>query len=153
MTRCDIDIGFRVVSSDAAAHALLDLAGHGQEGLLDVAGVLGRRLEEGDAEAVGEFLGGVSVPSTSPSHGGCGCGTYLSDCVLDDLLIRHIALVSYEQLVDALGGVPVDLLQPLLDVVEAIHVGNVIDDANAVGAAVVGRCDGAETFLAGRVPL
>jgi hypothetical protein len=39
-----------------AAHALLDLAGHGQEGLLDVAGVLGRRLEEGDAQAVGEFL-------------------------------------------------------------------------------------------------
>lgn len=52
----DVNVGFRVVSGDAATHALLDLAGHGQEGLLDVAGVLGRRLEEGDAEAVGEFL-------------------------------------------------------------------------------------------------
>lgn len=39
------------------AHALLDLTGHGQESLLDVAGVLGRGLEEGDTQAVGEFLG------------------------------------------------------------------------------------------------
>ena len=43
---------------------------------------------------------------------------YLCHCVLDDLLIRHIGLVAYEKLVDALGGVSVDLLQPLLDVVE-----------------------------------
>lgn len=38
------------------AHALLDLAGHGKEGLLDVGGVLGRGLEEGNAQAVGELL-------------------------------------------------------------------------------------------------
>jgi hypothetical protein len=57
LTGSDVDVGFRVVSSDAAAHALLNLAGHGQEGLLDVASVLGRSLEEGDAERVGEFLG------------------------------------------------------------------------------------------------
>ena len=52
----DVDVGFRVISRDAAAHALLDLAGHGQEGLLDVASVLGRGLKEGDAEGIGEFL-------------------------------------------------------------------------------------------------
>ena len=52
----DVDVRFRVVGRDAAAHALLDLAGHRQEGLLDIAGVLGRRLEEGDPEAIGEFL-------------------------------------------------------------------------------------------------
>ena len=38
------------------AHSLLDLAGHGQEGLLDVASVLGGGLKEWDAEAVSEFL-------------------------------------------------------------------------------------------------
>lgn len=38
------------------AHALLDLAGHGQEGLLDVGCALGRSLEEGNAEAVCKFL-------------------------------------------------------------------------------------------------
>lgn len=43
---------------------------------------------------------------------------YLRDGVLDDLLVRHIALVAHEQLVDALSSVSVDLLQPLLYVVE-----------------------------------
>ena len=79
--------------------------------------------------------------------------TYLGDCVLHDLLVRHIALVAYEQLVDALGGISVDLLQPLLDVVERIHVCDIVDDADAVGATVVGRGDGSETLLAGGIPL
>jgi hypothetical protein len=39
-----------------STHALLDLAGHGQESLLDIAGVLGGSLEEWDSEAVGELL-------------------------------------------------------------------------------------------------
>jgi hypothetical protein len=55
----DLNAGFRVVGS-RGTHALLDLSGHGQEGLLDIAGVLGRGLEEWDAQAVGEFLGKVS---------------------------------------------------------------------------------------------
>ncbi len=79
--------------------------------------------------------------------------TYLGNCVLNDLLVRHIALVADEELVDALGGVAVDLLQPLLDVVEAVHIGHIVDDADAVGTAVVGRGDGAEPFLAGGIPL
>lgn len=79
--------------------------------------------------------------------------TYLGDCVLHDLLVRHIALVAHEELVDALGGVSVDLLEPLLDVVERVHVGDIVDDADAVSAAVVRRGDGAETLLAGGIPL
>jgi hypothetical protein len=73
--------------------------------------------------------------------------------VLDNLLVRHIGLVANQQLVHALGGVSVNLLQPLLHVVERVHVGDIVDDADAVGAAVVGGCDGAEALLAGRVPL
>jgi hypothetical protein len=73
--------------------------------------------------------------------------------VLDHLLVRHIGLVANQQLVHALGGVSVDLLQPLLHVVERVHVGDIVDDADAVGAAVVGRCDGSETLLAGGIPL
>lgn len=38
-----------LVVDGGVTHALFDLARHGQEGLFDVAGVLGRRLEEGDA--------------------------------------------------------------------------------------------------------
>jgi hypothetical protein len=50
------DLHGGLVVDGGVAHALLDLAGHGQEGLLDVAGVLGGGLEEGDAEAVCELL-------------------------------------------------------------------------------------------------
>lgn len=35
---------------------VLNLLGHRQEGLLDVCGVLGRRLEEGDVQLIGKFL-------------------------------------------------------------------------------------------------
>ena len=79
--------------------------------------------------------------------------SHLGDRVLDHLLVRHIALVANKQLVDALGGVAVNLLQPLLDVVERVHVGHIVDDADAVGATVVRRGDGSETLLAGSVPL
>lgn len=51
----NVHAGFRVVGS-RGAHALLDLASHGQESLLNVAGVLGGSLEEWDAQAVSEFL-------------------------------------------------------------------------------------------------
>ncbi len=79
--------------------------------------------------------------------------SYLGDSVLDNLLIRHIALVADKELVDTLGRIAVNLLQPLLDVVERVHVRHIVDDADAVGTAVVGRGDGAEAFLAGGIPL
>lgn len=50
------DLHSGLVVDGGVAHALLDLAGHGQKGLLDIAGVLGRGLEEGNAEAVCELL-------------------------------------------------------------------------------------------------
>lgn len=50
------DLHRGLVVDGRVAHALLDLAGHGEEGLLDVLRVLRRRLEEGDAEGVCEFL-------------------------------------------------------------------------------------------------
>jgi hypothetical protein len=50
----DGDCGLGV--GGCGAHALLDLAGHGQESLLDVGGALRGSLEEGDAEAVCELL-------------------------------------------------------------------------------------------------
>lgn len=51
----NVHAGFRVVGS-RGAHALLDLASHGQESLLNVAGILGGSLEEWNAQAVSEFL-------------------------------------------------------------------------------------------------
>lgn len=79
--------------------------------------------------------------------------SYLRHCIFHDLLVFHIALVTHKQLVDTLGCVAVDLLKPLLNVVERVHVGHIVDNADAVGATVVGRSNRAETLLASRIPL
>lgn len=55
VTWADLDVWLGVVRG-GGAHALLDLPGHGEEGLFDIAGVLGRGLKEGDAQAVGKLL-------------------------------------------------------------------------------------------------
>ena len=49
-------------------------------------------------------------------------------------------------------GALVDLLQPALDVVERVEVGDVVHDDDAVSAAVVGAADRAEALLACSVP-
>lgn len=94
--------------------------------------------------------------------------------MLDDLLRDKVILVANEQLVDALDGVPVNLLQPLLDVRESVWqvrdpsvdarqgptdragwmtkkltiVGDVVNDNDAVRTAVVRRGDCPEALLA-----
>ena len=79
--------------------------------------------------------------------------TYLGNGVLNDLLIRHVALVPDQQLIDTFGSVTINLLKPLLDVVERIHVRHIVDDTDAVGTTIVGRGNRAETFLTSGVPL
>jgi len=110
---------------------LLDLRGHLHEGLLYVGGVLGGGLQEGDAQAIGELLGDTGV-----------------DGLLDD----EIALVADEELVHRVGGVLVNLLEPGLDVVEAFHIGDVVDDDDTVGTTVVAAGDGTESLLTGGIP-
>lgn len=78
---------------------------------------------------------------------------YLCHCILHHLLVRHVALVAYKQLVDSLGGISVDLLEPLLYVVERVHIGNIVDDADTVRSSIVRRCDGPKAFLASSIPL
>jgi len=80
-------------------------------------------------------------------------GTDLGRVVVDDLLGGKIALVADQQLVDALARVAVNLLQPLLDVVERDLVCDVVHDDDAVRAAVVARRNGTEALLAGGIPL
>ena len=79
--------------------------------------------------------------------------TDLCDLVINHFFVRHIALVAYEQLVHAFGSVTVDLLQPLLDIIEGVHVGHVVDDADAMRATVIRGCDGTEAFLPCCIPL
>ena len=79
--------------------------------------------------------------------------TYLCNGVLDDLLIRHITLVAHQQLVHTLCSVAIDLLKPLLDIVERIHICHIVDNADAVCSAIVGGCDGSESLLTCGIPL
>lgn len=45
-----------LVVCGGCTHSLLDLTCHGQESLLDIAGILGRSFEEGDTKAVRKLL-------------------------------------------------------------------------------------------------
>jgi hypothetical protein len=54
------DLNCGLVVDGGGAHSLLDLSGHGQEGLFDVRGILGGCFQEGDTNAVCEFLHIVS---------------------------------------------------------------------------------------------
>jgi hypothetical protein len=121
----------RLCSRRLGLHPGLDLAGHGEKGLFDIGGSLCRCLEEFNAKAVGKLLA---------LFGG------------DDTLGRQIRLVAHQELVDVFAGVPVNFVQPLLYVVEGFVISDIIDDNNAVGTAVVRRCNGTETLLSGRVP-
>ena len=69
----------------------------------------------------------------------------------DHLSLRVVILVADQDPVDHLA-VLVDLVQPALHVGEALAAGDVVDDDDAVRAAVVGAGDGAEALLARRVP-
>lgn len=79
--------------------------------------------------------------------------THLSHCVFDNLLVFHIALVANQKLVYSLSSVAINLLQPLLDVVEGVHVRHIINHANTVRSSVVGGSDRSESFLPGSIPL
>ena len=63
--------------------------------------------------------------------------TNLRNSVLHGLLVFHITLVANQELVDAFRGVAVDLLKPLLDVVERVHVRHIINDADAMSSPIV----------------
>ena len=112
-------------------HSCLDLAGHSQESLLNIGGGLGRSLEEFNAERVGEFL------------------TLFRR---NDTLARQIRLITHQQLVDVFGGVSINLVQPLLNIVEGFLVGHIVYDDNSVSPAIVRGCNGSESFLSGGIP-
>ena len=112
-------------------HPLLDLSRHRHERLFDVRGILGRRFQELHADRVRKLLG------TFEAH---------------DLLRGQIALVSHEKLVDVLARVSVDLVQPLLYVVERLLICDIVYDDNTVSAPVIATRDGAEALLASGVP-
>ena len=66
--------------------------------------------------------------------------------------IIHVALISQNHLLHVRARVLFNIPDPVLDVVEALLVGDVVDEHDAHRPAVVGRSDGAEPLLPGGVP-
>lgn len=136
VARADLNTWLGVCCS-LGTHTLLDLTCHGQERLLDIGCVLGRSLKERNAEAVSKLLLYVRNAKRKINNQCRFKATYLRHGVLNHFLIRHIALVTDKQFVDALGGIAIDLLEPLLDVVERIHVRYIVDNADTMSTTVV----------------
>lgn len=102
---------------------VLDLLRHSQECLLDVGGILCRGFQERNRELVGEVLQDKALAIITKRHH--NNPTHLGHAVLHNLLAGQVRLVSNKELVDALRGVAVNLLQPLLDVGESVCIGSV----------------------------
>lgn len=64
----------------------------------------------------------------------------------------QFALVAQQHFLDIGGGVLLDIPDPVLDVFKGLLLGYVIDQHDAHGASVIGRCDCSKTLLAGSVP-
>lgn len=110
---------------------VLDGARHHHERVLDTSGVLGRRLDVRDVHALGKLGCDVRVHHTS---------------------LHKVRLVAHQELVHVLARVAVNLAQPLLHVVERLHVRAVKHQDDALRAAVVAARDCAEALLSCCVP-
>ena len=66
--------------------------------------------------------------------------------------VVHVTLIPKNHLLHICTSVLFNVPDPVLDVVEALLVGDVVDQHDAHGAAVVGGGDGAEPLLASCVP-
>ena len=134
--------------------------------LLDVGRVLRRRLEERDAALVRKGLGFVEVHLRSEGHRARARGVgvrpaaeaYAASAVAGGraahlALALQVALVAYHQLVDVLARIPVNLVEPLLHVVEGLTIRDVVHNNDAVRSAVVAGRDRPEALLPGCVPL
>ena len=127
----DLEIGPLAPRGCSRPHPLFDFSSHGHECLLDIGGILGARLQEGDAQRVCKLLTrerreeegreeegrtgeGQQAPAPRPRAdrpvGYLGCG------VVHHLLGGEVALVAHQELIDVLAGIAVNLLQPLLHV-------------------------------------
>ena len=113
LTFFDVEVGFCGGIGDCrCTHSFFNLAGHGQECLFYVCCVLGWCLKERNSKAICKFL----YSSTSRLM----MTLYLCNSIFNDFFITHIGLVSHEELIDAFSCITINLLKPLLDIIEWI---------------------------------
>ena len=112
-------------------NVLLDFFRHGNEGLFNVDGALGRGLKEGDFKVSCEL-----------------CALLLG--YLTDLF--HVALISDENFADTWVGEAIDLYHPLAHVFERISIRHIIHYNDAMSTSVIAASECAESLLSCGVP-
>ena len=109
----------------------LDLVGEGSKGFFDIDCILGRSLQEFDAKRISQSLAFL--------------GFNLSACL-------QIRFVADQQFYNVLVPVLIDFGQPVLNVLERLPVGDVIDQDDSVSTLVVTGSNSLESLLSGCVP-
>ena len=112
-------------------HSRLDLTGHGQKGLFDIGGCLGRSLEELNTKGVSKLLSLLGRNNT---------------------LSGQIGLVTHKQLVDVFCRISINFVKPLLDIVEGLLVRDIVHHNDSMGTTVIRRGNRTETFLSSGIP-
>ena len=105
-------------------HAVLNLSGHGHEGLFNVARIFGRSFQERNPNLFGKLFSGGKV---------------------DHFFIGHVALVADQQFVDAVARIAFNFVQPLFHIVERFQIGYVVHDDDSMRSTIIRGGDGAET--------
>lgn len=148
-SRVDFDFARGVCGTRWWANAVLDLRCHCHKGLLNIGRVLGWCLKEWNSELVGVFLQEANrVCCRRNFNEFINLKTHRSRGRVDDFLCRQITFVAYKKFVYVLTCVTFDFLEPLFHVVEWFLVRAVINDDNAMSAAVVAGSNCSEAFLA-----
>ena len=112
-------------------HACLDLTRHSQEGLFHVTRSFGRCFQKFNPKRIGKFFALFGT---------------------DDTFASQITFVADQQFVDILGGIPINFMQPLFDIVERFRIGHIINNNNPMCTTIIRRCNSPETFLSSRIP-
>lgn len=110
---------------------LFNVPSEGEEGFIDVCLVLGRSFHKFESVLARQFSASFAI---------------------NDPSFNVVTLVSNQDFVYAVVGELFNVPDPVADVIEGAFIGDIVDQHDSHGAAVVSGGDGAEAFLAGRVP-
>jgi hypothetical protein len=100
--------GVRLATSHCGltCHPVLNFCSHGHESLFYISSIFGTGLQEWDAYLISKSL---------------------SSLVVNNLFGGQVRLVAHKQLVHILTSISVNLIQPLLHIVETLLVCDIID--------------------------
>lgn len=112
-------------------NSLFDFLSKSEEGLINFAGALGGSLQKFNSQ-------GISV--------------LFSLIVGDGSLAFQIGFVSDQQLHDIVIGELIDFSEPVLDILEALFIGDIIDQNNSMSSLIIAGSDSLKSFLSSSIP-